>query len=515
MYFNYCKQIIYWVILLMPVHQAFGFDLLNTLQTIQQTMPNANKSATTASNNQIRDWRSQTNQQITYEDYSKDFQAVKKLIAGGQMSQAYQIKKKAFESEEPEFLNSVELGLLAMDTANSKGAVDAFFKAERHLKEIMGRSVIEDGVTDLGTELISAATGIGDLTEYKGEPYERILMLNYKSIAYLLNGERKAYNVTRRAIDWQNIEKKQFEQKIGEVKKQVSKQENEATTDEDGEEASSASSNAFSLIFDQYARFRKKANSVKSAYINPFGYYMAGIVQEFDSFEDSSLRDNARISYKKAADLNPRSKVIKQSVKQVAKRPPRNKRLVHVIAADGFAPEKKTFSFMLPVAGQLISIKTPLFEPVPSAVKWIVIKSGKKTLATLSPIADIEAITLRHQMDMLPVQRMRVMASIGRNIGENMVWNSLGAFGSLGKMMREDFANPDMRAWMSLPKQISAARFYVSKWVKNIKIISYDKRWRVLATKKVKLNKKSHNFIYVRSIEKSLNAQINKKLWVN
>jgi hypothetical protein len=67
---------------------------------------------------------------------------------------------------------------------------------------------------------------------------------------------------------------------------------------------------------------------------------------------------------------------------------------------------------------------------------------------------------------------------------------------------------------MSLPKKISAARFYVSKRLKKITIISYDKRGRVLAKEKVTLNKNSHNFIYARSIENAIHAQINKKLWV-
>ena len=71
-----------------------------------------------------------------------------------------------------------------------------------------------------------------------------------------------------------------------------------------------------------------------------------------------------------------------------------------------------------------------------------------------------------------------------------------------------------MRAWMSLPKKISAARLYVSKKLKKITIVSYDKRGRVLAKQDVTLNKKSHSFIYARSLEKSIHAQVNKKLWI-
>ncbi len=448
--------------------------------------------------------------QITYEGYSKDFVPIRNLIASGDFKRAYQLEQQNIKDNGIDFLNSVEAGLLSIDTKHTLDAVEDFASGETYLKQMMGRSIAEESFTQYGLEAMSLISGKGDLVEYIGEPYERILMLNYKSIAYLLNGERKAYNVTRRAIDWQNIERKEFEKNIGEIKKQVKENEKKPET----EKATSYAPEAFDLIFNQYKRYQSKAKSIPSAYINPFGFYMAGIIQEFDSYEDASLRGNARISYKKALELNPRSRVIKRAVRATKRRPPRHKRLVHVIVADGFAPEKKTLSFTLNIGGGLVPIKSPLFEPVKSSVKTIKIKSGRKVLATLSPIADIEAIILRNQLDKLPIEQARIMTSIARNIGENLLWNQLGGFGVIGKLFRESFANPDMRAWMTLPKKISAARFYVSKRLKKITIISYDRRGRRLAKKNVFLNRKSHNFIYARSIEKAIYAQVNKNLWI-
>ena len=448
--------------------------------------------------------------EITYEGYSKEFLPIKNSIIASDMKLAYKLEQKNIKDDGVDFLNSVEAGLLSIDTDHTQDAIDDFSKAEKYLKLQMDRSVTEDSFFNYGGELLSMASGKGDLTEYRGEPYERILMLNYKSIAFLLNGERKAYNVTRRAIDWQNIEKKEFEKSIDDVKKQVdsnkSKQGNNKTM--------SYAPGVFDAIFSQYNRYQSQANSIPSAYINPFGFYMAGIIQEFDSFEDTTLRDNARISYKKALELSPKSKAIEKAIKATSNPPPKNKRLVHIIAADGFAPEKKTLTFMMNIAKGVVPIKTPLFEPVKSSVKTIQIKAGTKILATLSPIADIEAITLRHQLDMLPFEHAKVLTAIARNIGENILWNQLGAAGVKAKLFRESFANPDMRSWMTLPKKISAARFYVSKRLKNITIISYNNRGKVLAKKTVELNKDSHNFIYARTIETTIHAQINKKLWV-
>lgn len=462
---------------------------------------------------------------VVYSGYSKDFLPIKNLITSEQWTQAYQLQQnKIKQSDTPGFLDSNEAGLLALDTQNSPNAIAHFAAAEQYLKTKAEKSFVEDTLFSFGREALSFITGVGDITEYTGAPFERILMLNYKSIAYLLNGERKAYNVTRRAIDWQNIEKKEFEKSIESVKKQVEEEEEKIQKqipDNGSKTVKSASAkgakgvNIFNVIANQYKSSKKRALSVPSAYVNPFGYYMAGIVQEFDSFEDSFLRDNARISYKKALKLNPKSKVLKRAVKDIKKRVPRGKRLVHVIIADGFAPEKKTLQFGLSMPGGMVPVKLPIYEPVASKVAHIKIKSGKKTLARLSIIADIEAIVLRHQLDSLPLEHFKVIASIARSTAENMLWVKLGALGQKGKAYRESFANPDMRGWMSLPKRFLAARFYTSKRLKNITIVSYDKKWRRLATQKVTLPKNKHSFIYARTIDKIINTNVNKTLWVN
>jgi len=512
-----CLGLLVNTLLLTPSHAN---DVLNILNTLVKTAPNR-----AATNNNVRNPAVLYNQpakitrSVVYSGYSKDFLAIKNLITSEQWKQAYQLQSQKIERSDPaNFLDSNEAGLLALDTNSPLNAIKHFSAAEHFLKVNAQKSILEEGFFSFGGEALGLITGIGDLTDYSGAPFERILMLNYKSIAYLLNGERKAYNVTRRAIDWQNIEHKQFQKTIEATKKNITTTESEVIkrtpVHTSTDNTPIASGNIFQIISDQYKSSQKKALSISSAYVNPFGFYMAGIIQEFDSLEDASLRDNARISYKKALALNPKSKVIKQAIKEVKRKPRRGRRLVQVIIADGFAPEKKTLQFGLPMPGGIVPVKLPIYEAVKSKVAYIRIKSGKKTLAKLSTIADIESIVLRHQLDSLPLEHFKVMASIARSTAENILWGQLGSIGQLGKSFRESFATPDMRAWMSLPKQFMAARFYVSKRLKNITIISYDKRWRRLATKKVALPKNKHSFIYARTIDKILNTNVNKTLWV-
>ena len=498
-------------VLLLLSHTVLANDMWNVLHSLANT-----KTVHQSQAPGIRHYQGgqrPLTKTIVYAGYAKTFLPIKQLITQGQWQQAYTLQKQKI-ADDVNFLDSVETGLLALDSHQLDDSLKYFTEAEQYLKLQAEKSVVEDGVVSFGSEAFSVITGAGEVTDYNGEPFERILMLNYKSIAYLLNGERKAYNVTRRAIDWQNIEHKEFEQTLELAKKEINQKQAEINEHQNNKKLPDAN-NIFQVIADQYGRSKKIALSVPSAYVNPFGFYMAGIVQEFDSFDEPALRDNARISYKKALKLNPKSKVIKQALREVKRRPRAKKRLVHVVIADGFAPAKKLLQFVLPMPGGLVPVKLPIYEVVPSKIAHIKIKSGRRTLATVSSVANIEAIVLRHQLDSLPLQHFKVIASIARSTAENMLWGQLGVIGQIGKSFRESFANPDLRGWMSLPKQLLAARFYVSKRIRKISIVSYDKRWRRLATSIIELPQNKHSFIYARTIDDQINANVNKTLWVN
>jgi hypothetical protein len=71
-----------------------------------------------------------------------------------------------------------------------------------------------------------------------------------------------------------------------------------------------------------------------------------------------------------------------------------------------------------------------------------------------------------------------------------------------------------MRSWESLPARLLAARILLRPGTKTLKLVSYDKRGRKLATKTVTISKKSHDFVYARSIDKQLFAHASPDLWV-
>ena len=490
---------------------GFFDDLKNAADSATNSITNTQKSKPSTTKKKVSDG-SILNVNEYYAGYSKDFQAVKKDIESGKVEKAYQNREKTVtdKKEDPDVLFAWEQSLMALDS-NKRDASIKYLEVSEHLFENRDkRSVTSDTGTTALTEVVKFV-GFDEFGEYEGEAFERILMLNFKSIAYMLNGDRKAYNVTRRSINWQNTEKKAFDKKMAQVKKDLKKEEkSQAKQAKQG-----GGGGDFNAISELFKTSESKALQVPSAFVNPFGFYMAGVVQEYDSYQDSSLRSNARISYKKALKLNPTSKVIKQALKSIKNKAPKGQRLIQIVVADGFAPEKKVARFDLSTPAGMIPIKIPIYVQDESCVAKVQVQNSKgKCLATLSQVADIDAITMRHQYDSLPEQRLRLMLTVGRSIVENKIAESAGVFGLIGKAIRDETTNPDMRSWMGLPKQILAARLFLPKGSGSLQLVSFDAKGKVLTQKKIILRKNDHNFVYARSFDKVLYINQSDKLWV-
>lgn len=455
---------------------------------------------------------------VYYAGYSKKFLETKALIAKGNAEDAYRLREeklkienqKKGKNEMPGVLFSLEQAVIALDVNKRAAAITYLENSEAIIKEPKRKSGIVNLFSKMKNEIVNSA-GFDEFGEYYGEAYERILMLNYKSIAFMLDGDRKAYNVTRRSIDWQNDEKKLFDQEMAEVKDKLKEVE-----DKQAEKGNILSSMGIvGVISEQYKNSESKAMQVPSAFVNPFGFYMAGIVQEYDSYEDRSLRDNARISYQKAQELNPDSPAIKQALNDIQKIAPPGERLIHVVIADGFAPEKKVLRFDYCISGKKITMKLPIYEPVESMVSRVEMHNNQgELLANLSQVADIDAIAMRHQYDALPKQHLKITVAVVRTVFENKMLDKMGFLGDIGKKFRDDTTDPDMRSWMGMPKQILAARLFLPKGDGEVRLVSYDKNGKVLAERNLDLGGEEHSFVYVRTVDTAMYVDQSSKLWV-
>lgn len=456
---------------------------------------------------------------LSYAGYSKEFVPLKQLLLQNRREELllkYQDREqRARESCKGDkecqvttlgFLGAVEKGTVVVDLGKFDLGVESFTTAERFLQLSENESKATEQTKKGMSFLVETLTGHEEIAPYYGEGFERVLMLNYKTIAYMLQGDREAYNVTRRAMDWQSMEQRRFAAKLGEARTELAGQ-------NDG--------SSFSQQVDTaYSKEEARASTVTSAYVNPFGYYMAGVIQEIESHEDPSLLSSAAISYKNALELNPSSPVIRQAFQDVESRkdaPRRQERLLNVIVNDGFVPEKMvlTYQVRLPGTGVCqVPIKLPYYRTVPTKVKRIALETtdGMK-LADFAQVADIAALALRHQKDMAPFITLRVVLSAARSAAIAKLCERSGLLGGfLGSVMSK-IAAPDTRSWLTLPSSVQAVRLYVPSDLREVAITMYDEQGRRLASQVATLDAAGPTFIYGRSLDDKLLLHTSPKLW--
>jgi len=409
---------------------------------------------------------------------------------------------------------------LLVDTG--KPAKDALVKARKIIEKTNNQGAITGGgffsnIRKLG----GAVTGKKDLAPYEMLGYEKVLMLNYQAIDYLLDGKDEAFNVSKLAISWQAEEREKF--KI-ELAKRIKEAEESAASEESGGASfSKEKAKIVDALKKDYAKYHKYAEAAESAFVNPMGSYLSAVVMEFDAHQDNSSFDDAKREYIKAAELNGKSKVIKSAVNDFTKWDKKNgqvdktKRLLHVIVSDGFMPEKKVSTRKLATPLGILNFQLPVMEPVGSRVNKIaLVSSSGKTLSRFSVVADTEAMAMRHQKDSEDQQTVSAAITVIRSaIVQNTADQLAGGLGQFaGAALEDKVVSPDTRSWTNLPAKMYAARYMPPKNTKFVYVVSYDENGRQLAKKKLQLNNK-HNFAYVRSANKVMNVRTSKLLWVN
>lgn len=451
-----------------------------------------------------------------YTGYSKKYLPYRQQLAAGQADkvvaamiaeeQAISDKqqKEVNLAEELRLVDLMERASLTLQTGDAEKTIFYCGLGQQVIEDRESESILNGAMSSIGSLFVDSL-GAGEFGRYDATGYEKVLLLDFASMAYLLKGDDRAFNVARLAVEWQALEKEKFEQELEQVREKSADQQQKKSI-----EKQQHAQRVTGILDSEFAKYDNVALTVPNAFVNPFGDYVTGMVNEFKSVKIKSLLSNAHIAYKQALKLNPKSKVLKKAVKDTKKKRSAS-RLIHVVALDGFVPEKKVLS--IPIDSGF-DIEIPTYEPIPSKVKTIKVMTGKgRVLATLSPVANIEALALRHQKDSLPGIQAMVVAATLRDAAVVGAGNAFLGVGGLMRQLLDDHQEPDTTSWMTLPSKVLAARIYAPNGLKKLKIRSYDSKGRKLAEKIVKLGKGSRHFVLVRSIDKTMYAHPSKKIW--
>lgn len=389
----------------------------------------------------------------------------------------------------------VERGLLTLNSGDFERALLFFDAAEQKMEQTEAENPFSSFGSAVSKGAVSALFGAEEVRDYVMRGYEKVMLLNYKALCYMLLGDRRAYNVTRKAIDKQQEEWEKFKEMLAALEEEQAK---------GGQMADVAGKVDAD---DRDAATKKKAAMVPNAYVNPFGDYMDAMLMEMDSLADSSLRDNVRIAYQKVVENNKDCSVARTAASQARKGVPRGKKLVHVILADGFAPERKEMTKGYQVDQLKAVVNYAEAIPVPTMVGGARVSFAGSS-ARLASLSRMESIILRDDQDRLPLRTGMIALALLRS-------GAASAFlGDFGVKVAASMQRPDTRSWLSLPNQVIVARLYVPTGTTQIKLDTLSAKGGVLASTTVPIAKQGPTVVYAVSYDKQLRAYANKHSWI-
>lgn len=513
---------------------------------------------------------SENNKTAIYVGYSDNFQSMKEALLQKKKENIISYYEDEDKKLKDSGLSDVEIrdtiglleyferGSIALTLGSTSNSLSYIEKAEEILEERGRESLSKEAVTKAGSFMIDMM-GAGEVGRYFPNGFENVMALNVKAIDYLLEGDLRSYNVTRLANTWQDEEHEKFQAILDENEKKL-EEDKKGDAGLDGEQApikttaqrdkkdkpSGPAKNAknnnqapslFESIDQEFSKYDAKALEVSSAYVNPFAHYLSGVIQEYKSYKDPSLKSNALISYKEALALNPKATVISDTIAQLSgsagqgtnKKNKKNKKqkkakkqkngategLLHVIAFDGFVPEKKVLAIVTKGYDSDLTVQIPVYDNVVNTVASIKLSTKNGTaLGELEVIADLESLCFRHQKDSLPLMYSGLIASGVRDVVSQAFMEALVGKDT-GKKLAKSVNNAltvDTRSWLSLPATIQASRIIPPKGLQEVVITTYNKVGKKLDSHTVSLNGTSNNFIFARTVNNTIYVTVGKPI---
>lgn len=475
-------------------------------------------------------------------------------------------------------LSLVERGLLTLNVGDFERALFYFDAAEEKLGLTESDDTVSGTASKYGKTGMAVLVGAEEMANYELRGYEKVMLLNYKALCYMLMGDRKAYNVTRRAIDLQQEEWEKFKVLLEENKQAQDNLKDETNKHPQPKVQDRQASNSDAAVYDRQIKqsqqmlaelqklrnssqipaeqrpmmdqqiqktkkqiaqlqkmknasvgaspdkmsisdvddrtedVKKKAGLVASAYVNPFADYLNALMMEIDGFDDPTMRQNAKIAYKKVVENNKDCATAKNAVRNVERGLTSNQKLVQIILSDGFSPYQleKTKVFPIPLKDRVINavVNYANATPVPTETVGASVKVGNKT-TKLSSLTKMESLILRDEQDRLPMRATMFGLAILRSA-------TSGAFlGNLGSALAGSIQHPDTRSWLTLPNQVFVARVSVPKNQKTLQLQTVNAKGQPLATTEVKLAKEGPTVVYAVSYDKNIQVYANAFSWVD
>jgi uncharacterized protein len=362
--------------------------------------------------------------------------------------------------------------------------------------------------------IVHASTGSPESAANRLLPFERVWLANYDAFLRLLRGDDLGLNLTRVAIERQLGEEKALEERLVSLEAALFRARSRV-----GERRADAIQE---LLEQDYAPASVRAEPAVHALASPFPHYLAGVLQEILARGDPSLREEALAAYARALRMAPADDLFRHAVDDLSTaHPPTDDRVVHVLVAEGFVPEKRLLTRDLVVDDRQVLVRLPIQVPVPSSVSGARLRiKGAKTETPLSEIANLEASVLRLERDLTVERAVEVLRAVPAltESDDDAPGGWFGFFGGARPTPPPSVApaampEPDTASWMLLPARIYAARLRLSKDPHTIQIEILREDGKPIDSVDVLLDPTAHSFVYLRTAGRILTTRSREPDW--
>jgi hypothetical protein len=405
------------------------------------------------------------------------------------------------------FLSNSEIGLMHYEARRNSDAQTHLEAARGATEESQSRvGGALRWVRDRARQATATVLGRGDFGPYRKRDYEGILQLNYLAMNFLIQGDRRSYNVARASANEQLQLQARFAERIARAQTELEEKRSENAQQTDS---------VMDTLTPEFNAFAPVANRVPSAYVNPFGPYVSGMVLEIASLEQEALRGNARGAYEEALGLQPRSAQLAGAVEAMRNNHTPGTRVLHLIVGEGFAPSRHVLRYGLQLDdGTVLPLRMGMFVPEASqAARVELTYAGAPRPVTLEPISDVEALVLRDQNDRLLFMWLDLLVAAYRDRQTQVIEQSLNQLTGGGLSLA---SVPDLRSWCSLPRRMHVARVVLPASATQATITVRNGGGGVVRRGSVTLDPNNQQtLIYARATDSVLRVDQSRRLWVD
>lgn len=400
-------------------------------------------------------------------NYPRTFRPARVSVENGNIEQAVRYLQPKTRSRLDRLCYLLEDGTLLHTTGKWQESIETFDSAEQVMKDSERKALIS--VSDIGSQFGSLLVN-EKVIPYQGESFEKTLLHTFQALNYYMTGRledsrveiRQAYAVQRREQERHNKELRELEQAA---------QTKNLDTD-----------TIWKTVLDQYEDQAAVAARTANAYLNAFTYYLSALV-----YKANKEPNDAYIDLKTVYLLRPEFPYAHPQLIELAAAsgfwedvsdweqkfnlsrndvPQTGAELV-VIYACGWAPEKYEIKIPIPIPYNrrfyLIPIAFPKYRLLPSPIQHLTVLDDHYAVGSTAILFDTDATAVRYlRGKLLRLAIKQALRAAIKTAEQKYAYDRAGLAASLTVgIVNYLIEQADLRSWLSLPKNIQVAHFYL------------------------------------------------------